>query len=323
MQIVRLAVDALQEAGPELRVLSASVVLFGAVAVGIPLGAVFLYRFTIAAPTDAFPDIPPEASLALLLALLVGVVALILLLVQIPLLVIATVGARLAGRPLTLREALRRSRQVFLRGLGGVISIGLLTAIPTGIAQEVITGVLGPTELALGLGLAAGAIFASPWVYVLPGIVLGGVGLSEALRRSWTIARLRWRIAVTIAALAVVGQFFVVSAAGSIADAIATVVFVAGNGRDVPTPAEPVVGIVLVALALIFGASLVFGVQLVQFAPQASGFFAMTGYTAGLDPARGGEPEPLFKRASLAFYVVGVLAAVYLIVSAIQVAEAG
>ena len=316
--IVRMAVDALQQAGPELRILSAAVVLFGAAAVGIPLGSMILWSVVIGARGDPTPELPPAQDLAILVAILVGVVALIVLLVQIPLLVIATVGGRLAGRPLTLREALRRSRQVFLKGLGGVIAIGLLTAIPTGITQGILIAILGPTELASGLSLGAGAVFASPWVYVLPGIVLGGVGLSEALRRSWRIARFRWRIALTVALLGVVGQFVVVSAASAATGAIATVVLVAGNGADVPASVEPAAGVALLIAGVIVAASLVFGVQLVQFAPQASGFYAMTGYTSGLDAARGGAPEALFQRRALVFYALGILAGLYLLLSAFE-----
>jgi hypothetical protein len=43
----------------------------------------------------------------------------------------------------------------------------------------------------------------------------------------------------------------------------------------------------------------------------------MTGYTAGLDAARGGTPEPLFQRRAVAFYAVGVLAALYLLASGV------
>ena len=317
--IVRLAVDALEEAGPELRVLSASVVLFGVAAVGIPLGSVVLFQLAIGPSTQAQPEVPPAVGLAVLIALVVGLFALVVLLVQIPLLVIATVAARLAGAPLSLREALRRSRQVFLRGLGGVIAIAFLTGIPTAIAQSVIRAAFGRTELTSGLSLAAGAMFASPWVYVLPGIVLGGVGVGEAVRRSWTIARLRWRIAITIAGLAVIGQFVVVSAASAAIGAVETVLFAVGRPPEAPTSVGPLAAVALVIGVLVLGASLIFGIQLVQFAPQASGFYAMTGYTAALDAARGGLPEPLFHRRALIFYAVGILAGLYVLATAIQI----
>jgi hypothetical protein len=316
--IVRLAVDALEEAGPELRILSAAVVLFGAAAVGIPLGSIFLYGLASSGGGENAVASPAGPAIATLLAGLVGAVALIVLLVQIPLLVIATVGARLAGQPLTLREALRRSRQVFPRGLGGVIAIALLTGIPTTLARSVLVAALGRTQLASGLLLLAGATFASPWVYVLPGIVLGGVGVSEALRRSWGIARLRWRLAVTVALLGVVGQFVVLSAASAITGAVETIVFVAGTRGDLAASLGPVARVAFLVASLIVTASLVFGVQLVQFAPQASGFYAMTGFTAGLDPARGGAREPLFQRRALIFYAVGILAGLYLLASAFE-----
>src|SRR5207247_58297 len=110
--------DALVEAGSELRVLSASVTLFAVAAVGIPLGSYVLYVNVLGEAGTAIEDAPVELAILALVAALVGAIALLVLLVQIPLLIIATVGGRVAGQPLTLRQALRRARQVFLRGLG-------------------------------------------------------------------------------------------------------------------------------------------------------------------------------------------------------------
>jgi hypothetical protein len=315
--IVRDALDALQAAGTELRVLSASVVLFGAVAVGIPFGSVVLYFNALAAAGSTGNDLPGDQAIALFLAAVIGFVALVILLVQIPLLVLATVGARVAGAPITLRQALRRARQVFLRGLGAAILVGLLTSIPTGFAQAIFVAVLGETELATGLTLLAGTAFASPWVYVLPGIVLGGVATMEALRRSWAIARVGWRIAITISLLGVVGQFVVVAAASAGLGALVTALDLAGATPATAASISPAAVVVLALVALVIAASLVFGVQLVQYAPQAAGFYALTGYTRGLDAVREGPPEPLFRRRALVFYGIGILAGLYVLAAAI------
>ena len=311
--IVRSALDALVAAGSELRVLSSAVVLFGAAAVGVPIGSLFLYVGLLDQRTVTFEELPAEIALAILVAGVVGVVALLILLVQIPLLIIAAVGGRLAGLPLTLRQSLRRARQVFLRGVGATFLVGLATGIPAILAQELLTAVLGPTQLALGLTLLAGGAFGAPWVYVLPGIVLGGVDTGEAIRRSWRLARFRWRLALTIALLGVVGQFIVLAAAGATLGAVITVVGLTGGGAEVLPSTEPLATLIVVAVGLVVAASLIFGVQLVQFAPQASGFHALTRYTAGLDAARADPPEPLFHRPALLFYAVGIVAGIVLL----------
>jgi hypothetical protein len=250
-------------------------------------------------------------------ALIVGGIGFLVLFVQLPLLIIASVGGRLAGRPLTLRQALRRARQVFLRGVGAALVVGLATGVPTGIARAVIVGLLGQTELATALSLLAGAVFASPWVYVFPGIVLGGVATSEAIRRSWRLARIRWSIALTIALLAVIGQFIVLAAAESAIGAVAEIGLVAARGTRLPTAVDPAFTVPLLAVGAIVGASIVFASQVVQFAPQASGFYALTRYTAGLDTAREGPPEPLFHRRALVFYAVGIVAGLILLASTV------
>jgi hypothetical protein len=314
-------VDALYAAGTELRILSAAVVLFGAGAVGLPLGSAFLYASVLNERGVAPEAQDPLLALLMVVALFVGFVAFLVVFVQIPLLIIASVGGRLSGEPLSLRRALRRSRQVFLRGLGAVVVVSVATGIPTAIGQRVIIGVLGPTELAIGFSLLAGAVFASPWVYVLSGIVLGGVATAEAIRRSWQLARFRWRIAVTIAFLAVVGQFIVLAAAESALGLVLEVGFLAAPGTDITT-VQPAVALVVSAVGLVLGTSILFGVQLVQFGPQASGFYALTRYTAGLDGARGGPPEPLVQRRALVFYGVGILAGLVLLVRTLSLLSA-
>jgi hypothetical protein len=313
--IVQDVLDALVAAGSELRVLSASVTLFAVAAVGIPLGSYILYANILGEAGTAPEDVPAELAILALVAAFVGGVALLVLLVQIPLLIIATVGGRVAGQPLTLRQALRRARQVFLRGLGAGALVTVATLVPSVIAQGFLVTVLGPTELASGLVVLSGALFAAPWVYVLPGIVLGGVGTGEAVRRSWRIARFRWRIALTIAFLGVVGQVIVASAASTVVGTAGTILGLAGPSELSPS-AEPVLTVLVLAVGAIVSASIFFGIQIVQFAPQAAGFYALTGYAGGLDAARAEPPERLFPLRSLVFYTIGIAAGLILLVNA-------
>jgi hypothetical protein len=314
--IVQDVLDALVAAGSELRLLSASVTLFAVAAVGIPLGSYVLYVNVLAEAGTALEDAPVELAILALVAALVGGIALLVLLVQIPLLIIATVGGRVAGQPLTLRQALRRARQVFLRGLGAVLLVTLATAIPALIAQSLLVAILGPTELAAGLVVLSGALFAAPWVYVLPGIVMGGVGTGEAVRRSWRIARFRWRIALTLALLGVVGQVIVASAASTVIGVAETILGLAGPSEISPAT-QPILTVLVIAVGAIVSASIFFGIQIVQFAPQAAGFYGLTGYAGGLDAAREDPVEPLFPLRSLVFYAVGITAGLILLVNAL------
>jgi hypothetical protein len=314
--IVQDVLDALVAAGSELRVLSASVTLFAVAAVGIPLGSYLLYVNVLADAGTAIEDAPVEIAVLVLVAALVGAIALLVLLVQIPLLIIATVGGRVAGQPLTLRQALRRARQVFLRGLGAGLLVTLATLAPSVIAQGFLVAILGPTELAAGLVVLSGALFAAPWVYVLPGIVMGGVDTGEAVRRSWRIARFRWRIALTLAFLGVVGQVIVASAAGTVIGVAETILGLAGPSEISPAT-QPILTVLLIAAGAIVSASIFFGIQIVQFAPQAAGFYALTGYAGGLDAARAEPQEPLFPLRSLVFYAIGIAAGLILLANAL------
>lgn len=296
--------------------LSAAVVLFGVATVGIPLGPLLLYGAAseTVAPS-AGPGLTGIAGLAAPIAIVVGLGALLILVVQIPLLVIATVGGRVAGEPITLRQALRRSRQVFLSGLVATIVIGVATYVPGAFVQVLLFAALGPTQLAIGLEILVRAALTAPWVYVLPGIVLGGVGTGESIRRSWQLVRYRGRIALTIALLGAVGQTVVTAAENDVVGPILTVFGFAGAGTTVPPDLQPVAAIGLLVVSAVLLASLLFGFQLVQFAPQASGFYVLTRYAAGLEAARGEQPEPLFQRRALVFYAAGIVAGLVLLVN--------
>jgi hypothetical protein len=303
------AIAALVRSGSDLRLLSVVAVLFGVVFVAIPLASAF--AFAIAAPLylafgPADDAIVLWLGLAAFASFFVGFIAFFVFTIQFPLMVTAMVGGRLAGLPLTLREALRRARQVFWRSLGASILSGLLSSVPATVVGLAASVVLGRTELATGINIAASIVLASPWVYVLPGIVLGGVGAVEALRRSWRLARFKWRLAVTIATLGVVGGQIVVAAASTVLGALATAVSLApASAQIAESPPPPVIGI-LVLIGAIVLISVYFATQAVKVAPETSGFFALTAYASALDQARGGKPEPLFRRPARVLYAVGL-----------------
>ena len=126
------------------------------------------------------PELGPWAS-SFLLLVFVGTTALVGVLVvsiEAQIMAVAILGGHVAGRPLQLREALIRSRQVFWR----MVRAAFLVAIPVYLTQLVVTTALGPgsspdpnVDLG-GAGLLAsflGALVGMPFSYVPSAIVLG------------------------------------------------------------------------------------------------------------------------------------------------------
>lgn len=304
------------ESGADLRRLSLVAVVFGVFLVAAPLTAVAAYAVT-APLVSAFGAARDPVLLALVLPALVatvaGFVAFFVFSIQVPLVIIAAVGGRLAGRPLDLRQSLRRARQVFWRAIGTSVLVGVIAGVPALIISLFIYELLGgETQLSLGLNLLVSIAVASPWVYVLPGIVLGGVGVGESIRRSWRLARLRWRLALTVSVLAVVGQQIVLAAALAAIGAVITVAAVAPGGVEVAAAGGPllIAGAVLAAAVVL--SSLLFATSAVQVAPETSGFFALTRYSDGLDDARGEPREPWLRPPAAVLYGAGLLATIAL-----------
>jgi hypothetical protein len=328
-ETIQSAVAALVDSGDDLRLLSTVAVAFGVVFVTIPFAGAF--GFAITAPLYAAfgPTLSGSfvvLSLAGFAAFIVAFIAFFVFTIQFPMMVVAMVGGRIAGRPLALREAVRRARQCFWRSLRASILIGLITAVPSLIVTFVIGPTLGPTQLATGLNIVTSVVLSSPWVYVLPGIVLGGVGAREALRRSWRLARFKWRLALTIAGLGVIGGQIVVAAASAVIGSVATIVSLTPGSQDVTQAPAPVLLAGGVVLAGVVVTSLFFATQAVEVAPETSGFYALTGYASGLDEARGGTPEPLLRWPARLTYAVGLIATIVLVFNVLStwpVAERG
>ena len=318
-ETIRTAVDALLASSRDLRILSSTAVLFGVVLVVAPLVAAAAYFVTAPLISSFGPaDDPLLASLGLaaVLALLAGVMGYFVFAIQFPLMIIAVIGGRISGRPLDLRQALRRARQVFWRAFGASVLIGLVTALPAGVVVLFESFTIGTeTQLALGVNILAGLLLGSPWVYVLPGIVLGGVGVLESLRRSWRLARFRWRLAFTIALLGVVGGQIVTAAALAVVGAVLTVASIAPGGAALAsaTPPSALIGAAIVVGAVVVS-SLFFATQAVEVAPETSGFWALTHYASGLEAAREGPPEPLLRKPARVIYPLGLVATVALAV---------
>jgi hypothetical protein len=198
---------------------------------------------------------------------------------------IVLLGGRLAGRRITLRAAVTRSRVVFWRLIRG----GIIVQVPLLIVQLVVTALLTPSREATSQGaglLATGivTILGLPFAYLATGIVLGDVGALESVRRSIRIVRTRIGTAFVVALFAAVAQYLLILGLGVGGDILARVA--------TPLELDPSGGagsvLLLGGLVLVFVTAfgtLLFTVSAIEVAPQVVAFLALTRYTGGLDKA--------------------------------------
>jgi len=225
----------------------------------------------------------------------------------------AVIAGELERRPVRLAGAVRLARRRFWRLVGAAA----LVAIPTVIGQSLGTTVAGSLvaespEATAAIGVVAGIAASSPFAYALAGIVLGEVPVVESLRRSVRLARLRPRLAITVAAFGVASQLllFLALTAGldvvlRITDAMAMPPGTAGD-----LAAAAVIAVVVFALG-----TLLFTAEALAAAPQVHAFVALTHYARGLELARVDGTarrvwEPWLGRGFAVGVVLGVLVTV-------------
>jgi hypothetical protein len=200
----------------------------------------------------------------------------------------ALLGARLEGRAFGLREAVERSRAVFWRVLAGIVIIN----VPVVIAQQLIGGWLisvfhGGSQVTSITPAIIVAIAASPFAYVLSGIVLGNVGPVESARRSVGLFSARRLSAVVVSLFALAAQYLTLFGALTGLDLIARVFESLSLGPGSGDVGIAVITVVILAVVFAIG-SLLFTVAAIATAPQVVMFLALTHTTLGLDarPAR-------------------------------------
>jgi hypothetical protein len=195
----------------------------------------------------------------------------------------AVIGGRVEGRPLRLRESISLARQRFWQVLGAQLLIGVVTAIVSSVVQVVVGIGLGlGDEPLFGVSLLLSVAASAPFVYVPAGIVLGEVGMFDAITRSWQLVRLRKRLAVVVALFSVVGQFIVLLGLSNGIDIVSRVLVGTGVAEDFPRPL-----VVPIAAALVFAlGTLTFVVEAIAAAPAVHAFAALTHYTRGLQDGR-------------------------------------
>jgi len=209
----------------------------------------------------------------------------------------AILGGRAAGRPLTVRAALARSRATFWR----VIAVSIIVAIPLGVVQGVILEVLAvaaPTAsgVSLAVTVLAAALVGAPFAYLLTGVVLGDVGPIEATRRSFRVFRARKAAAILVALFESIAQLLILLGLGAGLDIALRVLSSLGLGVD-----SGAAGLALTTLSIAAGVfalgTLIFTVTVISIAPQVVMFVGLTHATMGLDHVRpGGDRDPDARR---------------------------
>jgi hypothetical protein len=266
----------------------------------------------------------PYFELLLLVVVLMGIGCLLLLSVDAQLLATILIGADATGRRFELRDALRIARSTFWRFVRASILVGFILLMPRLAINVVVVGgrPVGSDAQTL-IQTVANVILSAPFAYVAAGVVLGRVSARESVRRSWMLARFRWRLAFLIAivnqAVAYVASF----ALGAGADILVRLGKLFGLGTTMGQLQLIVLG-AIVAVAIVSVGSLVMTIAALTVAPQVVAFLGLTGYSAGLDATR--EPadpqavprvEPLVSRPMKVALAISVVAAVVAVVSAI------
>lgn len=209
----------------------------------------------------------------------------------------AILGGHLARHPITVREALARSRMVFWWAIVASIIVG----VPVSIAQSVVQGWLevllgAQADISLVSSTIVAGIVGAPLAYLLTGMVLGGVGLLEATRRSFRVFRARKLAAALVVVFETVAVLLVVLGLGAGLDIALRVFEALGLGSD-SGPA----GLTLIALGVVVGVfalgTLIYTALAISVAPQVVMFVGLTRATFGLDRVRpGGDRDPTVPR---------------------------
>ena len=266
----------------------------------------------------------PGFGLSVLVAVSLGFGCLAALSVDSQLLALTLIGGQATGRRFDLRAALGVARLTYWRLVRASILVGLILLIPRYLLSLAIMGgrPVG-TESETLLVTAAGVVLAVPFAYVGAGVVLGGVGAREAVRRSWRLAQARWRLAFLLAIVNAAVSYLASFAIGAGADILVRLGTALGLGG--PVGAVQVVGLgLIVVLAIVSIGSLIMTIAALTVAPQVVAFLGLTGYSAGLDAGTvandtlgGTRTEPLIARPMKIALVIGGVAAALAVVNTI------
>ena len=209
----------------------------------------------------------------------------------------AILGGQSAGRPVSIREALARSRMVFWRVIVGSMIVGVPVLIAQTAILAALQNVLGPrTDVSIVGSTLAAALVGAPLAYLLTGIVLGDVEPFEATRRSFRVFRARKSAAALVAIFESVAVLLVTFGLGAGLDVALRVFDALGLG-----PESGPAGLTLVTVGVVAGVfalgTLIYTALAISIAPQVVMFVGLTRATFGLDRVRpGSDRDPAARR---------------------------
>ena len=226
-----------------------------------------------------------------------AIIGLLVAFVESRILAAAILGGRMVGRPLTMDQALARSRMVFWRSLGAAILAGIPLAIAQGFFQTLVDLLLplGDEGTVIALVLAA-VLVGAPFAYVLSGVVLGDVGAGEAVARSFRVYRARKVSAAIVAVFESTAALLILLGLSAGLDLALRMFDGLGLGADAGPAGLILVTIGIVVAIFAFG-TLILTVTAISIAPQVVMFVGLTHATIGVDHVRpGADHDPAVVR---------------------------
>jgi hypothetical protein len=209
----------------------------------------------------------------------------------------AILGGRLAGRPISVRGSLARSRMSFWRVIIGTFIVAIPVAVVQFALSAVLQAALGrQTDISIVSATLAAALAGAPFAYLLSGIVLGDVDPLEATRRSFRVFRARKMAAAVVAVFETAATALVVVGLVAGLDIAVRIFGALGLGAN-SGPA----GLTLMTIGIMAGVfalgTLVYTAYAIAVAPQIVMFVGLTRATIGLDHVRvGGDRDPATTR---------------------------
>ena len=232
--------------------------------------------------------------------LMIGFSCLVAVAIDAQLLATSVIGARATGRRFHLGGALALVRLRDWRYVRASALLGLILLIPRFLVNQVVmNGRPVGTEAQALFVSALDILVSTPFAYVAAGIILGGVGARESIRRSWRLAQARWRLALLIGIVNTAVTYLAGFAIGAGGDILIRLGTALGVGATMG-PVQVAFLAVTVLIAIVSIGSLMMTIGALTAAPQIVAFLGLTGYSKGLDALQDpNDPEAAPREAPL------------------------
>ncbi len=244
-------------------------------------------------PSAADAALELSISRAVTLAGTLAGVGIVVAAVESRVMAMSLLGSAMAGRPLSPRRALARSRRVFWRAVVAAIVVAIPLGIVQAAADAVVTPLVGDAvEATVATTTLVTGLVGGPFAYVLAGVVLGDVDPFESVRRSFRVFRARKVAASLVVIFETVAILLIFLGAMTGLDLAIRTLDALGLGFDSGPAGLALMTGGIVAAVFAFG-TLLYTVIAITVAPQVVMFVGLTQATMGLDHVRpGGRDDP-------------------------------